>query len=68
VREPLKAYLWWLLGIASAVALAWAYHRRLTVQPAPPPPDKPEPPSEPPAPATRPRAPSSAGGSESPEV
>jgi hypothetical protein len=35
VREALKAYLWWVLGIASAVALAWAYHRRLTAQLAP---------------------------------
>ena len=68
MRRALKAYGVWALGVLSAVALAWAYHRRLSAQPTPPPPDKPEPPSEPPAPATRPRAPSSAGGSESPEV
>lgn len=64
MRTALKAYAVWLLGIACAVALAWAYWRRLqfdlgAVLPA----EDEEPPVEPPAVATlRPR-PSPAGGS-----
>lgn len=29
MKRVLSAYVWWAVGILSAIALAWAYHRRI---------------------------------------
>lgn len=29
MKRVLKAYAWWAIGVVSAIALAWAYHRRI---------------------------------------
>lgn len=29
MKGVLKAYVWWAAGVVSAIALAWAYHRRI---------------------------------------